>query len=266
MSTIAKALALLDLFSQARPRLGLTDMYRLSGRDKATVHRHLTALVQVGYLEQEPDTRAYRLGPAVTRLAEVRRHTVPEAEMIRAVIDDLSRAVGELVHVNRVQGFDLIHVCHAEHHDHPVRVSFDPSERPPALATASGRAFLAFSAAETVHAALADPGTWAQGTSAPDGATVRATLAAVAEQGFAHNRDTLRLGVSSVAIPVFDGAGCPVATCSIAYPTGRGGLGYEDQLARKLMQCGEEITAAMGGVVPADVQRQWAAGEDTAPS
>mmetsp|Transcript_7223 Transcript_7223/g.11971 ORF Transcript_7223/g.11971 Transcript_7223/m.11971 type:complete len:265 (+) Transcript_7223:592-1386(+) len=259
MSTIAKALALLDLFSEARPRLGLSEMQRLSGRDKATVHRHLTALLQAGFLDQEVDTRAYRLGSAVTRLADLRRRTVREAEMIGQVTQDLSRAVGELVHVNRVQGFDLIHICHAEDHSHPVRVSFDPTEVPPALATASGKAFLAFSAAEVVDAALADPHTWAQKSVPPDGKALRASLAGFARQGYAENRDTLRLGVSSVAIPVFDGAGCPNATCSIAYPSGRGDVGYKDHLARALMQFGPTITAAMGGTVPDAVLALWIA-------
>ncbi|WP_299622742.1 IclR family transcriptional regulator [uncultured Tateyamaria sp.] len=259
MSTIARALALLDHFSPDHPRLGLTEMMRLSGRDKATVHRHLTALVQAGYLEQAPDTRAYRLGPALTRLADMRRHTVPEIEMVGALIDDLSRVVGELVHVNRLHGFDLIHLCHAEHHNHPVRVSFDATERPPVLATASGRAFLAFSAPEVVAAALADPGTWDRKDAAPDGVAVRETLATIAAHGFAYNRDTLRLGVSSVAIPVFDADGTPVATCSIAYPTGRGGADFRDRLARHLMAFAPKMTVAMGGVVPARVQKIWAA-------
>ena len=48
MSTISKALGLLDLFNEARPRLGLTDVHRLTGRDKATVHRHLVALEEAG--------------------------------------------------------------------------------------------------------------------------------------------------------------------------------------------------------------------------
>ncbi|MFL4468799.1 helix-turn-helix domain-containing protein [Tateyamaria armeniaca] len=104
MSTVAKALGLLDLFSDTHPRLGLSDVQRLTGRDKATVHRHLVALEQVGFLEQDKETRAYRLGPALTRLAGMRSRTVPEVEMVRTVIDALSRTAGELVHISRLQG------------------------------------------------------------------------------------------------------------------------------------------------------------------
>ena len=151
MSTIVKAFELLDLFTDARPSLGLSDVQRLTSRDKATVHRHLVALEKVGFLQQNPETRSYCLGPALTRLAGMRARTVPEVEMVRAVIDALSRSAGELVHVSRLEGFDLVDVYHAAHLTHPVRVSFDAYGLPPLFATASGKAFLAFSPLSLIH-------------------------------------------------------------------------------------------------------------------
>lgn len=266
MSTISKALGLLDLFSEAHPRLGLSDVQRMTGRDKATVHRHLVALEEVGFLEQDAQTRAYRLGPAVTRLAGMRARTVPEVEMVRSVIDDLSRTAGELVHISRLQGFDLVDVYHAEHHDHPVRVSFDAYGLPPLFATASGKAYLAFSTAGMLDLALADPRTVQEGAQVPDKATMSAELRRIAKRGYAQNRDTLRIGVSSVAIPVFDASGRPFATCSIAYPTNRGGVGKENFLSKLLMRHGRDISEAMGGTVPPDVQAIWTPKEARAAS
>lgn len=257
MSTISKALGLLDLFSEAHPRLGLTDVQRMTGRDKATVHRHLASLQEVGFLEQDADTRAYRLGPALTRLAGMRARTVPEVEMVRSVIDALSRAAGELVHISRLQGFDLVDVYHAEHHDHPVRVSFDAYGLPPLFATASGKAYLAFSTSGLLDMALADPRTVQDGAQRPDRDAVAAELSQIAARGYASNRDTLRIGVSSVAIPVFDASARAFATCSIAYPTSRGDAGRDAELGALLMVHGRDITEAMGGIVPPDVQATW---------
>ena len=266
MSTIAKALGLLDLFSDAQPRLGLSDVQRLTGRDKATVHRHLVALQQIGFLEQDGATRAYRLGPALTRLAGMRARTVPEVEMVRTVIDALSRTAGELVHISRLQGFDLVDVYHAEHHDHPVRVSFDAYGLPPLFATSSGKAYLAFSPGGVLDLALADPRTWLPGADAPDKSDLVGELSTIVRRGYARNRDALRLGVSSVAIPVFDAASRAIATCSIAYPTARGGIEAETRLAHLLMQRGRDISEAMGGAVPPDVQAIWTPSRERAAS
>ena len=257
MSTISKALGLLDLFSEAHPRLGLTDVQRLTGRDKATVHRHLVALEEAGYLEQDAGTRAYRLGPAITRLAGMRARTVPEVEMVRSVIDALSRAAGELVHISRLQGFDLVDVYNSEQHDHPVRVSFDAYGLPPLFATSSGKAYLAFSTSGLLDMALADPRTVQEGARRPDREAIAGELSRIAKRGYANNRDTLRIGVSSVAVPVFDASARAFATCSIAYPTSRGGATREAELAALLMSHGRDITEAMGGTVPPDVQTIW---------
>ena len=257
MSTIGKALTLLDLFTEAQPQLGLSEVQRLTGRDKATVHRHLVALEIAGFLEQDASTRAYRLGPALTRLSGMRARTVPEVEMVRSAIDALSRAAGELVHISRLQGFDLVDVYHAEHHDHPVRVSFDAYGLPPLFATASGKAYLAFSPSHMLDLALADPRTVQDGAGRPEKVAIVDELKRTARRGYAKNRDRLRLGVSSVAIPVFDTSARPFAACAIAYPSNRGGAAREAELGALLMARGRDITEAMGGTVPADVQSIW---------
>jgi len=77
MGTISKALDLLGHFSSTRSQIGLTEFVTLTRRDKATVHRHLSELEQNGFLEQHPQTRAYRLGPALLRLAAVREAAFP---------------------------------------------------------------------------------------------------------------------------------------------------------------------------------------------
>ena len=65
MSTVTKALELLNYFSSETPELGLSEFARAAARDKATVYRHLSALEKSGFIEKNPRTSHYRLGPAV---------------------------------------------------------------------------------------------------------------------------------------------------------------------------------------------------------
>src|SRR6201996_6304158 len=67
MSTVIKALSLLDHFDASAPEIGLVDMARLSSLDKATTRRLLVALSVKGFIEQDPLTRRYRLGAALIR-------------------------------------------------------------------------------------------------------------------------------------------------------------------------------------------------------
>ena len=89
MSTVEKAFTLLRRFAADRAEIGLSDMQRLSGRDKATTYRYLCALESVGLLEQDSQSRAYRIGPAVPRLAHLRELTMPRCESVRLVLPHL---------------------------------------------------------------------------------------------------------------------------------------------------------------------------------
>ena len=54
MSTVGKALSLLDSLSQLNHEAGLTDIARLCDLDKATARRLLVELEKHGFVEQDP--------------------------------------------------------------------------------------------------------------------------------------------------------------------------------------------------------------------
>ena len=89
MSTVDKALEVLGLFSEVRPSIGLSEAARLLQRDKSTVQRYLAALETQGFLEQDALSRAYHLGPAVTRLSVVREITYPIEMAVKNVMAKL---------------------------------------------------------------------------------------------------------------------------------------------------------------------------------
>ncbi|MEC7141747.1 MAG: helix-turn-helix domain-containing protein, partial [Pseudomonadota bacterium] len=62
MTTVDKALSLLEYFSDLRPEIGLSEFARLSGFDKSAALRMLGALVRAGFVEQDAQSRKYRLG------------------------------------------------------------------------------------------------------------------------------------------------------------------------------------------------------------
>ena len=83
MSTIGKALSLLDLISQLDKDIGLSDLARLAALDKATARRFLVELEKQGFVEQDGETRKYRLGAAPVRLARPPGSTKAAERMTR---------------------------------------------------------------------------------------------------------------------------------------------------------------------------------------
>lgn len=250
MGTITKALEMLNYFSRSAAELGLSDFVRLSGRDKATVHRHLVELAENGFLEQHPDTRAYRLGPAILRLASVREATTPTRSVVLPLVAALADEVGELVHFSLIQGEALSPVAHVDPARHGTQVHFDPAELLPLHATASGLAVLAFGPRGLRDKTLAG----ALRTHASGTVTSHARLAELVDEirqnGIARAEKSFDDEVTSQAAAVFGADGVAIGAVSIAVPVGRAS---EEKCARYgevLPDTAARITAALGGVLP----------------
>ena len=253
MGTVTKALDLLNLFSTTQPEIGLGEFVRLSGRDKATVHRHLTELAENGYLEQDPDSRAYRLGPAVLRLAALRETVFPMRKILSRVVVELSQKVGELAHASLLQGNIMSPLVHADPCLHAVQVHFDTSELLPLHATSSGLAALAFSPQEVQDQVLAGTLTRFTDSTVTDPDALRRALTVVRTYGVASLSAAFDDGVSSVGAPLFGPGGRIVGSLSVAIPSIRVTSENLRPVAIAVLAHAEQASVALGGTFPKDL-------------
>ncbi|MBA83442.1 MAG: IclR family transcriptional regulator [Rhodobacteraceae bacterium] len=264
MGTITKALELMNFFSRHKPEIGLTDFVRLAGRDKATVHRHLTELLENGYLEQHPQTRAYRLGPAILRLSGVREATHPVRSVLRPIVTQIAQSVGELTHVSLLQGQTLSPVYHADPQVHATQVAFDEAETLPLHATASGIATLAYSDASFVSEILSQDLRDITGQTITDPQAIRDLLHQTRQNGFSALGKAFDLEVTSVAAPLFGPEGNVIGAVSIAIPNLRESPEKQTEICQHLAHAQAWITGSLGGVSP-PMYRNIRSDHDPAP-
>jgi len=155
-STVDKALTLLGFFTERRSAAGLSELARLSGFNKATTLRFLNSLEAKGFVEQDAATRAYHLGPAFLRFAQVRESSFPFARAVRDILHGLVEKTGETAHVSALSGGVLANIDRVES-KRSNRVVLDPGEVLPFHATASGIVYLAFADPDVTGAALKAP-------------------------------------------------------------------------------------------------------------
>ena len=244
MGTITKALDLLTHFSAARPEIGLSQFVRLSGRDKATVHRHLTELEANGYLEQNPVSRAYRLGPALLRLAAVREAASPTRDLLRPIVADLAESVGDL------QTDGLSSVCHADPRLHGTQVHFDEAEILPFHATASGLAVLAFADPDLTERVLSRPLSSFTDRTILDARRLRRMIEEVRETGFSQLVGTFDDEVASQAAPVFGAGGRVIGAIAVAVPAVRAPKDRLQQITADLSRAARAASRSLGGTYP----------------
>ena len=255
MSVVVKAFELLQLFSAERPEMGLTELHRLAGRDKATTFRHLSALESVGLLERNPATRAYRIGPAVLRLARLREAVMPRREVVEAALDRLAALTGETAHASALSGNTLLSLSVRESDLHSNRVVIRETELP-LHATASGLAVLAFGGPGLRAAALGAMERFTEATHATEAALDAAVERARAE-GFAVSAQGFEAGVHGTAAPLFDETGLIAGAVAVAAPASRMTPDLGRTIRQGLTRAAHEISQGWGGQVPAGLQALW---------
>ncbi|WP_461427879.1 IclR family transcriptional regulator [Gymnodinialimonas sp.] len=256
MSSATKTLELLAYFTTARPEIGLSAMCRLAGRDKATTYRHLQALEEVGFVEQNPASKMYRLGPAVLQLAQTREATVPRKAAAEAALTRLAEATGETSHVTVLSGGTIYALASCESHGHATRVIIDVSVFP-LHATASGHCALAFGPTELMDQVTDDLEVFTPNTPR-SAAQVAGAVAAVRETGFAHSDRHYGEDTYSISAPIFDQTGLFAGAVSVACVATRVTPELTTRVQQNLMTAARDITRNWGGTLPHIVEAAWA--------
>lgn len=246
MSTIEKALSLLDFFDDKTPEYGVSDLARASGLDKATAHRLLGALARCGFVEQDPRTRAYRLGAEILRLARVRESCFPTIGAVQSALAKLSEATGETCHASLFSAGFLATIGVVESL-RATRVFIDPGLKLPPHATASGLAFLAYAPQEAVSSVLSGELRPFTPNTLTDPAAVRAAVDSARAQGYGVYRGGFEIDVHSVAAPLFGPTGAAVGALSVATPASRFDSASVPVLGLATMRAALEATAGLGG-------------------
>jgi DNA-binding IclR family transcriptional regulator len=246
MSTVVKALSLLDHFDASSPEIGLVEMARLSGLDKATTRRLLVALASKGFVEQDPGTRRYRLGAALVRLARIREAVFPMVEIARPVATALSQQTGETVHVSQIAGDILssVYVCESPH---AIRVSVAVGQTLPFNCTASGLAFLSAAAEAIRGAVLKGPLPRMAPNSIITAAQFKKRIDETIKRGYAYSNQAFEEGVVSVAAPIRAPGGAAIGAISIASPIVRSDEATVKRHGAAVREAAARISAALGG-------------------
>ncbi|MBN8629928.1 MAG: IclR family transcriptional regulator [Rhodobacterales bacterium] len=239
MGTVGNALDLLDLFTRAEPQLGLSQLARASGLNKATCHRLLTELESRGLLEQVGPAREYRLGPAVLRLSALREAAVPTREAAMPTLRRLAEATGETAHLSHLVAGRLQTLAFAYASRTGVRVMMEDADFLPFHATASGAAVLAF-----------HPDPDALIAAAPDPDALHARIRDAKTKGYAETLSTFEKDVHSFAVPLCDATGACTGALAVAAAAPRMTPDLHATITRELALAGAEITQLWGGQPP----------------
>ncbi len=247
--TVAKALTILDLFTEETPSLRLADIAERTGLDRSTAYRMLQTLCEFGYLDQSEETKKYRLGATVVRLARTRDAVVQTGDLYHDLLRRLTQETQETSHASHLAGYQIatIAACPGLHNN---RVFVEAGGRLEPHATASGIACLAYAGPAFLERALARPLTSFAENTPMTPEDLMAALTATRKRGYSTAPGTFDPEVYGVAAPIFGAKGLAVGAVAVATPFSRMTPELERHIARCTIAAGLEASRVEAGVVP----------------
>lgn len=244
---VSRAIQLLKLFTDDAPEHDLIALTELSGLNKTTTFRIMSALENEGLIER--CETGYRLGSEAIVLGGRAMRSNNLRKVSREFLEALSLETGETVTLEVLHSHPQRHLCSLVIDEvlgkHLVGIAPYIGSRLAVHATSTGKVLLAYAAKSVQEHILSDdliaytPQTFSKDALAEE-------LKQIRSQGYALSKGELEHGLMTVAAPIFDLNAQAVAAVSIVAPSVRVGEGELEPLAILATQSANKISHALG--------------------
>jgi DNA-binding IclR family transcriptional regulator len=216
IQSLARADAILGAVMQAgRSGLRLAELSATVGLNKTTVFNLVGTLVSLGYVVQDKDSRAYRLGPRslLIGLAAQRQNSLLDAA--RGALERLCRETRETVNL-AVPLTDTAIIVDSREGGHQIRLTSYAGTLAPYHATAVGKAILAFLEPARQAVALEAPMDAIGPRTITDRPALLRELERIRKTRRSLDLEEMEQGAHCVAVPIFDALGSVCAAISVS--------------------------------------------------
>lgn len=234
--TIAKVLA-----SEASENsLSISELSAKCNLPLSTLHRILKAMIKEGMIEQDDQTKQYRLGTIWMELGLQVYDTMDYISKIRPELERLAREVEESVYLSKPAGLDTIIIERIDSAANPIRIYDQLGIRIPMHIGAANKAILAtmpVSQSKEIieqlipHEEIAD---------------LEAQLEQIRLQGFAISHGERTAGTSSIAVSILNGFNEVVGAVSIGFVSFNVTAEQINTLTERLMETGKRVSMKLG--------------------
>ncbi len=187
---------------------------------RSTAYHLMTAMVEEGFVFHLADERRYGLGVAAFEVGSGYTRQAPLQRLARRPLAALVDQVGESAHLAVPHGRDVLYVIEERAPGRPPLVT-EVGVRLPAHLTASGRAMLAELPTPQIRALYPDREAFVERTGLGPSSlsALRTILGETRQRGYAVEDGEVTTGLASIAAPVLDHNGLPLAGVAVTFPT-----------------------------------------------
>ncbi|TFW20090.1 IclR family transcriptional regulator domain-containing protein [Duganella callida] len=219
MTSLARGLAVLQAFSDARQPQTIAGISQKTGIPRAAVRRCLHTLRELGYVDAELNN--FSLRPKVLTLGYSYLSSTPLTVSAQPYLNNISRALNESSSLAVLEEDEVLYVARSAT-SRVMSVALNTGSRLPAYCTSLGRVMLSHLPDAELDAYLArvslrpmTPNTIV------DKQRLHEVLRQVRRDGYAINDEELEIGLRSIAVPVRGASGAVVAALNVGTQAAR---------------------------------------------
>ena len=199
--SITKACALLDILTETKRPMTLSELAEASGHAKSTVYGLLSSMRSAGLVDQDPDTGRYELGMRLFEYGSAVQRTRSILTLAKEPMQRLVTKTGESASLSMLDRGEVLVLAHAEP-DSAFHIVSETGAHLPSFCTAQGKVLLSAqprASVRRIFEAHVQPFT-------PHTAltfdALETELQFVRANGYAVENGEFRVGIRGVAAPV----------------------------------------------------------------
>ncbi len=243
--SVERALQLLNSFDDEHPERGISEISEAVGLHKATTHRILTTMLNLGFIERSEDGQKYRLGIQmidlgfkVLRRMDLRTESIP---FMNRFIEECDEAIDLSV----LQNKEVLYIEVLQSH-HTLTIAATVGQRLPTHSTASGKLFLAFMPEKEQQLILEEKLRSYTKNTVTSHEKLMLELKKIQKEGYSTDFEEYEEGIRAVAAPIRNYAGNVIAAISVPGPVSRMSEERMRQIAKIICEYASSISRRLG--------------------
>ncbi len=246
VQSIDRAFDILELLSQEPRGIAVTELGRRLDLHMSTVHRLLSSLRDLGYVEKDILSGNYKLGLGFVELASLYLNGLELKTEASPFLHQLTQATGQTTFLAIKDGAEVVYIDKAETFDSLRRYTII-GKRIPLHASSLGKAMLSGCSDEDIERIYPDQElTMLTKKTIPTFDALMAEIRRTRDRGWAVDDEENERGTHCVGAPVFDYRDRVIAAVSSAWDFKANPELTWENVAKHVVRCAAGISVKMG--------------------
>lgn len=246
---MTKGLRLLSHIAHCGGEVGVRDLARETGLALAVVHRLLSSMTELNYLDKNPETGKYRIGYEAFEVGRTYLRSARIETCAPPVLRNLVDAHRLNAFLGVVRDLSVVYLITIQDYGHyDIRIA--PGSEVPLATTAMGKVLLADLPDDEIYEKL---GRYAEKRFSAFDISKRESLVeeiiAIRQQGYAISEDGSFRGTVSVAAPIYNFTGRVIAAVSAGRPTQVNNAPSVEEMAQLTVEAANRISVCLGAQI-----------------